>query len=276
MTIKRLLVVGDVHAGSIFSPCPASFVLSTESVHRPNKVQRYVNKAWANMCESLPELDYLIFNGDMTDGPKPGKNGIPLYEHHPLFQARIAHEMCKPLQAKLNEGGRIYCVEGTEYHEGERSEASELFAMMIGAERAYSSHYAHDWLLLDVDGITLDIHHAQSYHTVYRTTPLMRELDHSLLRTAKFGEPPVYGVIRSHTHSEWYEVAEGLRKALAVPAWQCQTAYATKGKLPNRMVSQWIGSALVEVDAGKLKDNDAPVTFRRLLYAHPKKDRIRG
>ena len=248
---------------------------SLKTDYRPNKAQRYLNKCWAHMREELPELDAIIFNGDMIDGNHPRSLGLNTYEPNVVFQGRIAVDLCKPLKEKLLPGGKIFCTQGTEYHVGQGWLGSEAFAEAIGAEKAPGGHYAWDWLLLDVDGIMLDFHHATSTFMIYRTTPLMREMDHSLLRTAKAGEPMTYGFIRGHAHTEYVEVEEGMRKALAVPAWQIQTSYASNGKTPNRMVAAWIGSALIEVDASALKRRQPPVTFSRLNYKHPKKESVK-
>lgn len=275
MTIKRLLVANDLHAGSPVAPCPDKFVTSHDTLYYPNRAQRYLNECWAHMQTLLPPLDAIIFNGDMTDGIHRKSNAMPVFEPNIAFQGRIALELCAPLKNKLVPGGKIYCTEGTEYHVGIGGIGSEAFAKAIGAEQAPNGHYAWDWLLLEIDGITLDIHHAASHFMVYRTTPLMRELDHSLLRTAKMREPMAYGIIRGHTHSEYVVVEEGMRTAIAVPSWQIQTDFATRGKTPNRMISTWIGSVIVEIDADALERNQPPVTFKRLNYRHPQKDRVK-
>jgi len=75
-------------------------------------------------------------------------------------------------------------------------------------------------------------------------------------------------------HSNWIVVEDGLRKALALPAWQLQSHYAQKAKTPNRTRSLWIGSALLEIDPTAMERYDSPITFKRLTYPHPEREKI--
>lgn len=272
---KTGLVIGDLHAGSMFAPCPEGFVTSTDSVYQPNGCQLYLNTCWRHMCDTLPALDWLVLAGDMIDGEHPKDGGRFVWEVDPLAQVMAALEMLRPVIAKLRNGAPVYILEGSRYHVGIGALGDEALGRVMGLA-ARGAYVRRPWLLLDVDGVTLDIAHRQSTATAYPISALERELQAAMMRAARGDEAAPYGIIRHHTHNEYLVAARGLRVACAVPAWQVQTHFAQVSISPNRLWSAYIGSVLVRVDGEAIHRLQPPVSFEPILYRHPqtKKEKV--
>jgi hypothetical protein len=266
------LLLGDLHCGSMFAPCPEGFVTHTGSVHQPNICQRYLNTCWHDMCDTLPALDWLVLAGDMVDGEQPKDAAHFIWETDALYQIMAALELLKPVLARVRDGGAVYILEGSRYHTGIGALGDEALGRMLGVPRR-GVWSRKPWLLLNVDGITLDIAHRQSMASVYPVRVLESELQAVLMRAATAGEVAPYAVIRHHTHNEYLVAARGLRVACAVPAWQVQTHYAQVSVSPNRLYSAYIGSVLVHVEAERLRRLQPPVWFEPILYEHPRAEK---
>lgn len=270
----RVLLTSDWHVGSMYAPCPRRFQTSYGSIHEPNMAQGYLNECWQDMVGHLPYLDAIITLGDTMDGIQPKDKGKYLWEIDPERQVRAALEMGQPLLDRLRIGGTVLCFEGTCYHDGVGGVWSEVFAKQMGGIEDENGVYAHAWEPhVSIGGIDLDLAHTTSYVQVNRTMPLEREIRY-MLAYAMSREDAAYGVVRGHVHSNWIAVEDGLRKALSLPAWQLQSHYAQKAKTANRTRSLWIGSALLEIDPTAMERYDSPITFKRLTYPHPEREKI--
>lgn len=271
--MKTGLAIGDLHSGSQFAPFPDGFQTSYNAVYKPNIGQEYVNRCLVDMAASLPPLDFIILGGDMIDGQQPADEARYLCEPDPIWQARAAYELLAPILAKLKSGGKVFALEGTDYHDGISGSAAEGLAERCNAEPGPDGHFAWPWLRLDVDGVVLDCAHRLSYFLRYRATALEREQGFIAEQNGWSGN--VDAIVRFHTHSEYLCLQQGLKIAIAVPGWQMQTHYAKRSLSPNRLISRWLGSVLLNVDASWRERGQAVVQPTPLLYAHPKMEGAR-
>lgn len=256
MTIRRVGLFSDLHAGSAFAPWPPDGELSIGGQHVPNIGQTYLNENMTAIADALPPLDVILFNGDLIDGQQPKDRGRYLVEDDPQFQARAALLLLEPFLKKAPI--RYYC-EGTEYHEGESAQWGEWLAREMGAVRR-DEHCAWDWLLLDMFGLKWDVAHRQSIMIRYRSTALEREMQFSamLSETADV-------IVRSHNHSYMFlqMVSDGtVQTSVSTPAWKMQGHYERTSLSPNRLYSSQLGMVVLEVE-------DRQVTARPFLFAHP-------
>jgi len=262
------LVIADLQAGSAFAPFPADFMRSTGDVSDLNEGQKDLNRFWAHMVGRLPpKLDYLLLVGDMIEGQQWKERGRYLTEVDPQWQARAAVEMLEPIAKRASE---IYVLEGTHYHVGEAGTWEEWVARSLGAEPDAWGHHAYDWLLLDVEGIILDVGHHQSVTIVNTTMPLERELRHSLMIDDV--RPDVDLIIRAHSHLYRWLCIDG-RLMLACPPMQLQTHYARHSKTPNRYFSRLLGSVLLTLYPGRktpeCTNREDYIKHEALWYNHP-------
>jgi hypothetical protein len=265
--MKTILVTGDWQAGSQFGLFPRGFTNSADLLVTLNKAQEYLLSCYEHMISGLPPLDIVIFNGDIIDGCQPKSGGAFLCEQQPDWQVSAAYELARPLLNRVKDNGEVYCTEGTDYHDGLVGSDAELFAKTVGARPRADRHYAWDWLRLSVDGVLLDVAHHLSVFQRYRSAALDREIGFAN-ENADWIDPPD-AIFRSHTHSGWRLVEDGLQVAVSIPAFEVQTQYARR-KAPNRFVSRYIGAALANIDPAWRKMNQNPVQPIKLLYEHPK------
>ena len=270
-----MLIVSDMHVGSAFAPFPEGFTLSTGSVLDLNVGQRYLLTCWQDML-GRAKFDYLIFNGDIIDGQNKKLEARYRVEVDPQWQVSAALELARSL-AQTATG--IYVTKGTDYHVREAAQDDESFGQRIGAIPDPLGHHAWDWLLLDIEGVFLDIAHHRSSVLRYESMPLEREEQFDLL-TADLKEGGASDVIiRSHGHRYVVVNADG-RLSVSTPAWCLQTSYAARSRWPNRWLSRLIGSVQLDIYP-KLKTGDPRqdrgefIEVKSLTYPHPKKGRRR-
>ena len=265
--MRTALIVGDLHCGSLYAPFPAGFVTSYGSEYAPNIGQRYLNECWQDMAGKLPALDVIFANGDMIDGQQPKDEGRFLCEPDPVFQARAARILLAPILSKLKPSGVVLWREGTDYHEGRAAMHAEALAEWCGA-RPTAGRYAKAWEITDVDGVVLDVAHNAPGFERYRASALDKLLGFAAENADWLGGTDC--IVRSHLHLDYWCVQHGLQVAVHCPAWELQTHYAQKSKAPMRMLSRWIGSVLLNIDAAWRERNQAAVQVVPLLYEHPR------
>lgn len=267
------LLLGDLHVGSKYAPCPAEFETSYDSIHRPNVGQEYLNECFAHMVEErLPKLDFLSLGGDIIDGPQPKSSGAYIWEPDSQFQARAAKQLLEPVLGKLKRSAPVFVAEGSKYHDGVVREWAEWLGEQVDGVRE-GPHYAAAWRIFEVDGIPLDVAHRNSHYTRYKSTPLDREIGFAIERCHEAGEVTPYAIIRHHSHGPFDTVGRMLRVACECPPWQMQSNFAQTSISPNRYYSPYLGSVLVHIYPERLAQYRRPVVFEGILYPHPKRAR---
>lgn len=260
-------LTSDQHVGSAFAMWPAGAKLSSGGTYKPNKGQRYVLRNWQRIAQEIPDLDVLVFAGDGIDGKQPKERGRYIIEPEPLVQARALVAAAQPYWARIRPGGSIYVLRGTGYHDDDDS-AMEWFGAEVGAMPDEAGHHAWDWLLLQCEGVLLDIAHTQSWTMRYQSMPLEREGQFSDMAGLQADV-----IVRAHTHVAHWQYMEGanrlpMRLEVSLPAWQLQTAYAKGSRIPNRMLSRNLGMVVLDVQ----RDWVGVLPF---LFPHPKQRRVK-
>ena len=109
--MKKVLVIGDLHCGSIVGLTPPSWFISSK---RDKKVSALQKEMWGNYKRMLDEIgyvDYLIVNGDAIDGHGKKSHGSELLTTDLLLQSEIAVECISEINF-----GKILLTHGTPYH----------------------------------------------------------------------------------------------------------------------------------------------------------------
>jgi len=265
--VLTAVVISDLHVGSAFAPMPKGFRLSTGARVRPNKGQLYLNRCWKNFTATIPDtFDLLILNGDLIHGQNHKEMAADLSEVDPEWQQRAALEFLHPLSERAN---RVYATKGSGYHVGEVGRWEEQLAHSLGAEPDERGHYAQDWLLLNVEGVLLDVAHTQSVVMRYVSMPLEREGQFDdMIADSKVGGAS-HLIIRSHAH-RWVSTDVELKRSVGTASWQLQGPYVKRGKVPNRMFSKYIGGLWVELHPERVGKPEHCMTLHPVLYKHPK------
>jgi hypothetical protein len=225
--IRRVLLVGDTHSGSVFSPLPEPFALSEGAgTYQPGPYMRWMNNRWAEMVEWSGEPHHLVLMGDLIEGVHHRTTQIICNE--PSDHARAAVQLLAPLCERVRAwGGKVYVLVGTECHVGssERSIAREL-----GAERnPLTGSYAFEELRLKVCGTWCHFtHHGPTSARPWtRGTPMSSVGAYTRLHSLEAGYAVPKVVATGHAHTgRVYHDASGL--AVSTFAWQGLTRHGHK------------------------------------------------
>lgn len=266
---KRIGVVSDLHCGSIYGLIPPGFITSDDREFVPNAGQRYLWECWKDAAKFLNPLDALVVNGDVIDGNQDKQKGTELAL--PLFsdQAEAAF-LCIDWLRKHTGNPKIYCLQGTEYHEGRAGREAEVVAEKLGAVR-YSGLGTGRWcreaLDLEVDGVILNFSHGISVSAgLYRATPPDREAVWSAL-AGKVGKAARADcVVRAHAH-HFVHVEHPSKHCYINPCWQLQTRFMRKNS-SYRMLPD-IGCTWINVSGQDKREGVDPCHVEKRIYPLP-------
>ena len=275
MLNKAVLVVSDLHCGSIFGMLPPNFVGSTDVMIDQNPLQRYLWKCWADLCKkvnNIPEIVAVVVNGDVVDGTQGAQRGVEL--NLPIIQDQVlAAEGClQTLKSSLDPKVDWYAVQGTEYHDARAGQLLDDVARRLGCKKygslaAGSGIYSREFLDLEIDGVVMNFAHGISVAGgFYRATAVDREGIWSALAGKEGKLPKADAVIRSHCH--FFVHVEHASKHVAItPCWEMQTRYMRKNSV-YRMLPD-LGAMLVWFDGDLKKCKEDPIVIRKILYDLP-------
>ena len=209
--MKKVLVIGDMHCGSLTGLTPNSWFISEK---RNKKIALLQREMWTNylrMIDELGPVDYLIVNGDAIDGHGKKSSGSELLTTDLLLQADIAVECLKEISFK-----KILFTHGTPYHTS--NEGGEDFEKVI-ADKMGGKIY--DELRLDIDGVIFDIKHhiGSSSMPTSRFTSMAKNRLWDVLSSEKENREKADIYIRSHVHYYTF-CGEGEWMAINLPALQ--------------------------------------------------------
>ncbi len=266
---KRILVVSDLHVGSIYGILPPKFVTSAGAEILPNVGQKYLWQCWEHAAANVGAVDVLVVNGDAIDGKQQAQEGteicLPLLED----QSEAAYQCLDYLQRAIN-FPKIFCVAGTEYHDQRAARETEVIAQRIGAQRYQgmgTGRYCREVLDLEVNGAILNFSHGTSIAGgLYRATPPDREAVWSALSGKQGKAARADAVIRSHAH-HFVHVEHPSKHALITPCWQLQTRFMRKNSVYRMMPD--IGYVVVSIDPDAKKLGDDPCIISKKLYPLP-------
>lgn len=265
---KRVLVVSDIHCGSIFGMMPPNFETSDGAPKSQNAGQKHLWDCWNHMLDAAKaaKLDAIVVNGDVIDGPQPAQKGTELSLALLFDQRGAAIETLRPLSVLAP----MYFVKGTEYHDCKSGASVEAVAEDLHGVRykgVGSGKFSKDVLDLEIDGVVLNFSHGISVASgFYRATAHDREGIWSALAGKDGKVPKADCVIRSHAHF-FVHVEHASKHIVGSPCWQLQTSYMRKNSA-YRMLPD-IGALIIHVD-GKAKSRECdPIRVEKLLYPLP-------
>lgn len=253
----RILILSDVHAGSLYAPWPEGCQRTDVSPPvdmPPTDVQRQLMACWQHMVTHTPRVDLLLVNGDVIDGENPKESGRYVCTPSPYDQAAAAAELLRPLRRKAK---RMVLTRGTFYHEGPSSDAVKWLARELGAEGPLSYYYE------DFCGWAVHASHHQTKGWIYAAGAAERTILFSLISEATQKFPRVDVVIRSHLHVLRVVHAYG-KIGILTPAWKLVSprAEATMEFARAHALSD-IGAVLLErLERGRTVIDDQTYRYR--------------
>ncbi len=272
MGAKGVLVVSDLHVGSIFGMLPPDFKSSDDRIIPQSHAQQYLWERWQDLIRVVSGLNIVVvvMNGDMVDGTQDRQKGTELALPILADQAEAALECLRPVKRALGPDVVWYGIQGTEYHEGKAGREAEIVAMGIGA-RPYqglgTGRFCREVLNLRIDGVIGNFSHGTSVATgFYRATPADREGIWSALAGKEGKMPKAEYVVRAHAHN-YVHVEHASKHIVIGPCWQLQTRYMRKNSV-YRMVPD-LGAVIYWIDGSLAKYGADPVVVQKLLYPLP-------
>jgi len=251
MGTKHVLVIGDLHAGSLYAPWPPGLYRTDSDPPTQinvNPTQEQLNRCWEHLVSHVPRLDHLVLNGDIIDGENPAEGGRFIVSPSEFDQAEGALALLAPLAKKAK---NVHIVRGTPYHEGRAYEALCWISKQLGASLPTTE------LILDVNGRTIHFSHHQTRGWIYPSGGAERTVLFSLALQALGRIPRVDVIVRSHLHILRVIHAYG-RWAVMTPAWKIVTPYAERRMEAFRAgLYSDIGAVLISVSGGGAINIDA-------------------
>lgn|SRR5574341_31350 len=272
--MKRGMVISDLQAGSIYGMLPPAFETGEGIIKPQNAGQEYLWRCWED-CNNKAEQfdpDFVVVNGDMTDGKQQAQKGtelsLPLMDDQ--RQAAVATLMA--LKRRIRPEAKWYFVQGTVYHVGDGAEYEEAIAREMGGtpyKGAGTGKLCREVLDLDVEGVIINFaHHISVTSGFYRATAADREGQWSAMtaKDASKGIPKADVVIRSHVHF-FVHVEHATKHIIQTPAWQLQTRFMRKHSV-YRMLPD-IGNIFLEIDGDAKRRGEDPLRLIKHLYSLP-------
>lgn len=267
--MKRILVVSDLHVGSIYGLLPPKFTSSDGSDIQPNIAQKYLWQCWVDMAHSVGKVDALVVNGDTIDGEQWRQRGTELCVNRLEDQTEAA-VMCLRYLIREAKIPKLYVVSGTPYHDSEAGRESENVAQRLGAERYQAlgpGRYCRDMLDLEIEGCIINFSHGlPSSGALYRAVSADREALWSAVAGKEGKAAKADCIVRSHVHY-FCHIEHPSKHAVVTPAWQLQTSFMRKNSL-YRLIPD-IGFVVLTIDGEAKRRKEDPCQVAKKLYPLP-------
>jgi hypothetical protein len=250
--MKTLGIIADMHSGSIFGITPPEY-WSPDDDRRAMQEEGW--NAYCKIAKDFGELDYLLINGDCTEGNAKKDGGAELISPDRNLQCVMAIDAIKQFTAK-----RRLMTYGTAYHVSEGAEDFEfIIARELGADIGGR-------LFFEIEGMVFDARHKVGSSSVpySRSTASAKEITWNMLRESNDTGPRVDCVIRSHVHYHTY-IEVGDRIAMTTPCLQL-----ARGRFGSRQCTGEIhwGAIKLTIDNGKIINRE--VVLCRLQSNRPR------
>jgi hypothetical protein len=221
----KILLVGDVHCGSRFSPWPVDYALADGTCWQGSPAQKTLNLFWDKMLKDAKRRkpDVIIINGDAIEGGSP--KGVDLVSIRNDDQLGGAFALLQPLVALA--GKAVYMLRGTGYHVGRAGENESTLAMLLKVE------YLPELYLRTPAGVVNVLHHIG-----VTTRPALDQnalgnalADKQLELLRAYSNLSAYNVtciVRSHRHRSVVVQLPNGNTALALGPFQLKTDFGYK------------------------------------------------
>ncbi|MEM3075190.1 MAG: hypothetical protein QW727_04590 [Candidatus Pacearchaeota archaeon] len=272
---NAIVVISDLHVGSIYGLCGDRVVLDGGGIYRPNKIQKEIFKIWNGFWEFVNDETSnsdgfdIVINGDLIEG-----------YHHDIkciWSSNIADQISafvdlfyeifknnKNLKSKLKD---IHIVRGTESHAGKSCEFEEILRKILNEKFSKNENTVkiseYELFLKFGKSETLChfSHHTSNFSSRFgEVNSILKEIDSLLLDSIRWNKVKLIPkfIIRSHCHKSCgVEIPmenvncknEKYNKSIVgitTPCWQAKTPYIYKLAIGKNQRSHIGGTILYE------------------------------
>lgn len=271
-TEKQVLVVSDLHVGSIYGLWPPDFILSDGRKMSWASHQGDLWRSWEMFLKDITPRQFaaVVINGDVIDGRQQAQWGTEAMTASMKDQRAAAASILWRLKDTVGRTVPMYFVQGTEYHDSKAGDEAEAVAEMLEATPAPEGigpgQFSRQVINLEFSGTILNFSHGISVSGgLYRATSPDREGVWSALAGKEGKIPQADAVIRSHAHY-YVHVEHSSKHIVITPCWELQTGYMRKHSV-YRMLPD-LGAVIVHVRPERKPSRD-PIYIEKVLYDHP-------
>lgn len=221
--MKRILIIGDLHIGSVWGLSPPTYLAKYGNHVNQNDIQKHLWSSWRGFLKTVKRRKYdtLILNGDNIDGPAPRDRGRCLMSTEMEDQVMNAATILEEL-VEVGGFGEIYELSGTDYHTSIQQDNERELAKYIDSE--YLGLGPFDF---EVEDTSINVSHGTGSTYWYRGTKMDKIGFAMQLNIAGIGLYNSNNIVRSHLHFRGALEYEH-QKIFVVPCWQAQTDYMRK------------------------------------------------
>ena len=233
---KKVLVIGDLHCGSMCGITPPGWIVSKKRNAFFSSLQEEMWERYVEMVNHFGHVDSVVVNGDVIDGKGIRSGGTELITNDMLEQV----EMATSVLSELNTS-QFYFTYGTPYHTS--SQSGEDFDKLV-ADNFDANIY--DVLHLKVEDVLFNISHkvGSSSSPYNRAQPVGKHRLWDTLHCLRNDDEAASVFIRSHVHYFSF-CGESKWTAFTLPALQTsQTKYGARQCVGN---TDW-GMCMIKVD----------------------------
>jgi hypothetical protein len=240
MAKNRVVVVSDLHVGSVVGLWAEGQPLEGGGTYTANKFQQWLLECWWRTVDDIQRMrprPVVVLNGDAIQGVN--KKDGQLVTPNKSIQVGAAYALLEPVAAAAK---KFYQIRGTEWHEGKAAEDVEALAERLGAVPNPATGQ-HTWWELyhdlgkpdDPDEEPPVVHFAHhvgaSSVAWYEATVPLRDLLLFLAELWRFfgkAAPNVKLAARSHRHRYIHVDLPPNLHAVVTPGFQLKTAFSYK------------------------------------------------
>ncbi|MGH9404389.1 MAG: metallophosphoesterase [Terriglobia bacterium] len=276
--MTKVLVVGDLHCGSIYGLLPPGFE-RVDGGGRLTYARQQVWQSWLDMRQATKGADVVIVNGDLIDGKQEAQRQTEMNLATVEEQVDAATICLQQLKPKKE--AKWYFIQGTEYHDQKGCPTVEQIAQRFNGETPLPKNNQgaglYSWEVIDLEvekGVVLNVQHGTGVgQGFYRATPYDREAIFSALAGKDGVVPKADCVIRSHAHF-FIHLEHASKHIVGVPCWELQTRFMRKNSA-YRMIPD-IGAVVIYVDGEAKARGLDPITVQKCLYQLPARKAVKG
>lgn len=255
--MKKVLLLSDIHIGSIFALFPKNFRTRQNNVVKLNEVQSHLLYHFNKFIDEIKNIGYdvVFLLGDLVDGLNPKQQGR--FQMPCDYNEQI--DACIQLLEPLIRGKKVFGVSGSPYHTSSVFETEKIIVENLNGE------FLGTIKTLNYHGFNINIAHGVSQAIIYRLTLMDREVLFSQIAEGLDKIHKIDIFIRGHWHFAVYINYPAFGKSyVQVPCWQAFVPVRPYLLIYGRSQPD-IGGALLFLDK-----KNKEINCKFFIYPNPK------